>query len=352
MSNLIKETIHNIKKLDTISMQLAKNRQDSLLKPKNSLGKLEDITVRLAGIYKNHNLKNLKKAILVFGSDNDVFEEKVSKDNQSLTAWHFPNLTQKYSALGSICDYTNTKILAIDLGIKTDEKVKNVIDEKISYATKNMTKGTSMTKEQAEKSIEIGITYANNLIKDGYNMIFIGEMGIANTTPASAIISVISELSPDIITGRGSGIDDIFLKNKINTIKQAIKINKPNKDDFMDVLMKIGGYETGAMLGAILSCSSSNTPIVLDGVITYSAAMLAYKVNPITKDYMIVTHKTREKAGIFALDYLGFTPALDLNLCLGEGYGAVIFSQIIDSAIYSYNTMATFEETFDIRGKM
>ena len=354
--SIINSTIDKILPLDEISKEKAQKRQNTLLKPPNSLGVLEKLTVQLSGIYRSENLSMPKKAILIFGSDNEVYEEKVSKDKQSLTKWHFPNLTQSYSAIGSICQQTNTKIYAIDLGIKGDfsgEGIeKSIINEKISYATENMTKNSSMTLENAQKSIEIGIRYADNLIKNGYNMIFVGEMGIANTTPATAIISAITGKNPREITGRGSGINDQYLKNKISAIQRAGERHKVNKNDYMDILSKIGGYESGAMLGVILSCCANHTPVVLDGLITYSAAMLANLINPICKDYMIASHRTREKAGNYALEYLDFNPPLDVDLCLGEGYGAVLYSQIIESAIFSYNNMANFDEVIAKLGEI
>ena len=354
--SIINSTIDKILPLDDIAMEKAEKRQNSLLKPPNSLGILEKLTVQLSGIYRNENLTMPKKAILIFGSDNEVYEEKVSKDKQSLTKWHFPNLTQTYSAIGSICQHTGTKIFAVDLGIKGEFSGKGIeetiIDEKISYGTVNMTKDRAITVENAHKAIEIGIRYADNIIKSGYNMIFLGEMGIANTTPATAIVSVITGKNPREITGRGSGIDDKYLENKISAIQRASERHKVNKDDYMDILSKIGGYETGAMLGVILSCCANHIPVVLDGLITYSAAMLANLINPFTKDYMIASHRTREKAGNFALEYLGFNPPLDVNLCLGEGYGAVLYSQIIESAIFSYNNMAKFDEVIAKLGEV
>lgn len=354
--SIINSTIKNILPLDEVAMEKAQRRQNSLLKPKNSLGLLEKLTVQLSGIYRSEKLNMPQKAILIFGADNGVYEEKVSKDKQSLTKWHFPNLSQNYSAIGSICQHTNTKIFSIDLGIKGDyidvDKESLILSEKISYGTENMTSNMSMTVENAQKSIEIGIRYTDNAIKSGYNMIFIGEMGIANTTPATAIVSVITGKNPAEITGRGSGIDDEYLKNKINAIQTAIEKNKVNRYDYMDIISKIGGYETGAMLGVILSCCANHIPVILDGLITYSAAMLANLISPITKDYMIPSHITREKAGSYALDYLGFTPPLDADICLGEGYGGVLYSQIIESAIFSYNTMAVFDEIIVKNGEI
>ena len=343
--NIIDDLINNIKPLDKESMKKAEERQNNIIKPQKALGVLENITIQLAGIYKTSNLTMPKKAIITFGSDNGFYEENVSKDNQSLTAIHFPNFVQNYSAIGSICEYTHTKLLAIDIGINSDKKLSDeIIDEKIAKSTKNITKTHSMSKEQAIKSIKTGINYANKLIDEGYNFISLGEMGIANTTIATAIVSCITDKSPDEITGRGSGINDDILKNKINAIKKSLKINKPIKNDYMDILIKIGGFETGGMLGVILACCARNTPVILDGLITYSAAMLAKLITPITTDYLICSHKTREKAGNFALEYLNLTPPLNLDLCLGEGYGAVMYSQIIESAIYSYNTMKTFKQ--------
>lgn len=344
--NSINKVINNISALDSLSMDKARNRQNHLLKPKNALGKLEEITIQLAGIYKTDDLPKLKKAIICFASDNGVYEENVSKDKQELTAMHFPNFLKNYSAIGSICEYTNTKLIAIDVGINTDKKLNGIIDEKITKGTKNMTKERSMTKNQAIKSINVGIKYANTLINEGYNIISIGEMGIANTTPATAIITLLKGIDAKYITGNGSGIDENRFKNKVNSINNSIKLLNPDKSDYIDILSSIGGFETGAMLGVILECSHRRIPVILDGIITYSAMLLAYIACINTFDYLFFSHLPKDNSAKYFLDIINHKkiPYLDLSLSLGEGYGAVLFSQIIESAIYSYKTMKTFEE--------
>lgn len=336
--------------LDIISMDKTKKRLDNLLKPENALGILEDICIRLAGIYGKSEFVDLKKAIIAFGSDNGVFNQGVSRDRQELTFEHFPNFVKSYSAIGSICSYTNTHMVAIDLGVKSWSKMEGIVDEKISLGTRDFTLEPAMTKEDAEKSMQIGSKYITNFVNDGYNIFALGEMGVSNTTPAASVISVLSENTPDQVTGRGAGACDEIFNNKVNAIKKGIEINNPDKNNPLDVLSKVGSYEIGAMAGAILKAAQLRVPVVLDGIITMAGAMIAQRINPLSKEYLFASHKVRENASLYALKSLGLTAPMELNLCLGEGYGAVLFFDIIEAALYSYKNMKTFDEIKMNRG--
>ena len=207
-----------------------------------------------------------------------------------------------------------------------------------------MAKGPAMTRAEAEKCIEIGIEMAEKCIQDDYTLIGIGEMGIANTTPSTAIISVFDNCDPSEITGMGAGLKKELLKHKANVIRGAIELNKPNPKDAIDVLSKVGGFEIGAMAGVILGCAANRVPVVLDGFISYAAALIAYNINPRTKEYMIASHLSAEPGAKKALSMMGLEAFLDMGMRLGEGSGAALAFNMIEAANFVYKNMATFDE--------
>jgi nicotinate-nucleotide--dimethylbenzimidazole phosphoribosyltransferase len=222
--------------------------------------------------------------------------------------------------------------------------------KKVGFGTANMAQGPAMTKEKAIESIENGIAIFEEEFKKGIDMAATGEMGIGNTTAASAITSVITGSSVEKVTGRGTGIDDQGLKRKIEIIQKAIDLNKPNLKDGIDVLMKVGGYEIGGLTGVILAASARRIPIVIDGFISSAAALIAMTIEPKTKDYMIASHSSVECGHKIAWQYMGLTPILDLNLRLGEGTGAALAMGMVDAGVKILNEMATFE-TAGVSGK-
>ena len=236
-------------------------------------------------------------------------------------------------------------MVAVDVGINHSEKLDGVLDYKIRMGTSNMAKGPAMTREEAIKSLEIGIEVCENQIKRGYNLIGIGEMGIGNTTPSSAIIAAINECDPSNVTGIGSGLKKERIAHKANTIRKAIELNKPNPKDGIDVLSKVGGFEIGAMAGVILGCSANKIPVVLDGFISYAAALIAYTIDESTKDYMIASHSSAEPGTQTALEILGLEPILNMDMRLGEGSGAALAFNLIEASKYVYENMDTFDQT-------
>ena len=342
--NLIESISRNIYPLEEKYMQQAKLRLDRLIKPTGSLGKMENICVQLSGIYGRKYFDTSKKVIIAFGADHGVYEEGVAPDPQNITILQFQNFPKKINGVGTISKFVGADVLSIDVGINCDEKIEGVLDYKIRKGTSNIAKGPAMTRDEAEKCIAIGIEMAEKCIQEDYTLIGIGEMGIANTTPSTAIISVFGDCDPKEITGMGAGLKKELLMHKADVIRKSIELNKPNKNDAIDVLSKVGGFEIGAMSGVILACAANRVPVVLDGFISYAAALIAYNINHKTKNYMIASHLSAEPGAKKALNMMGLKPFLDMDMRLGEGSGAALAFNIIDASNYVYKNMATFDE--------
>ena len=342
--SLIESICKNIYPLDTRFMEQAQARQDRLIKPQGSLGKLEDISIKLAGIYGSKYFDTTKKIVLSFACDHGVYEEGVAPNNQNITLLQSMNFPKKINGVGTISKFVGSDVQLIDVGINCDEPIEGVIDCKIRKSTSNMAKGPAMTRQEAIRAIEIGIEMSEKYIQEDYKVIGIGEMGIANTTPSAAIISVIAGCDPQEVTGMGAGLKKELLAHKAQVIRTAIEINQPNPTDGIDILQKVGGFEIGSMAGVILGCSANRVPVVLDGFISYAAALIAVNINPRCKDYMIASHYSAEPGAKKALELLGLDPFLKMDMRLGEGSGAALAFNMIEAANYVYKNMLTFDE--------
>ena len=342
--SLIESICKNIYPLDTRFMEQAQARQDRLIKPQGSLGKLEDISIQLAGIYGSKYFDTTKKIVLSFACDHGVYEEGVAPNNQNITLLQSMNFPKKINGVGTISKFVGSDVQLIDVGINCDEPIEGVIDCKIRNSTSNMAKGPAMTRQEAIRAIEIGIEMSEKYIQEDYKVIGIGEMGIANTTPSAAIISVIAGCDPQEVTGMGAGLKKELLQHKAQVIRTAIEINQPNPTDGIDILQKVGGFEIGSMAGVILGCSANRVPVVLDGFISYAAALIAVNINPRCKDYMIASHYSAEPGAKKALELLGLDPFLKMDMRLGEGSGAALAFNMIEAANYVYKNMLTFDE--------
>ena len=342
--SLIESICKNIYPLDTRFMEQAQARQDRLIKPQGSLGKLEDISIQLAGIYGSKYFDTTKKIVLSFACDHGVYEEGVAPNNQNITLLQSMNFPKKINGVGTISKFVGSDVQLIDVGINCDEPIEGVIDCKIRKSTSNMAKGPAMTRQEAIRAIEIGIEMSEKYIQEDYKVIGIGEMGIAYTTPSAAIISVIAGCDPQEVTGMGAGLKKELLQHKAQVIRTAIEINQPNPTDGIDILQKVGGFEIGSMAGVILGCSANRVPVVLDGFISYAAALIAVNINPRCKDYMIASHYSAEPGAKKALELLGLDPFLKMDMRLGEGSGAALAFNMIEAANYVYKNMLTFDE--------
>jgi len=343
--NLLQQTIEKVEDLDQEMLVKARERVDSLIKPPKSLGKLEDIAVQLSGITKELFPAVDQKVMIVMAADHGVYEEGVTSNPQEVTIEQTLNIAKGITGVGTIAKVSGAKIVAVDIGIKEDiPSDAGVIIRKIKKGTDNMAKGPAMTREEAIKALEVGIEIATKEIQQGANLLGTGEMGISNTTPSTAILSVLANCDPKEITGRGAGLGKGGLAHKIEVIRNAITINQPNSADGIDVLAKVGGLEIGGMAGVMLAAAANRVPVVVDGLISTASALIATTIEPKVKDYLITSHATDEPGGKKASELLGKEPMLKMNMCLGEGSGAALAFPIIEAACSMMKNMPTFED--------
>lgn len=342
------ELINNIKPADSEAVALAALRQKDLLKPLGSLGVLEDISVKLAGItgrVKNHIDK---KILFLFGADNGVYEEGVSGSPQGLTR----TLMVKYArgegcAINVICNHFNTDLQLVDMGIIGEPVHENCDNVKLMKGgTRNFLKSPAMDEEITVKAMTVGINYAKYAFERGYSIIGGGEVGMGNTaTSAACILACAGVTHSDPFIGRGGGLsDELFHKKKL-TIAKALKLYNFNKTEPMRILSCVGGLDIAALTGLFIGAAIYRLPIVIDGIIAASAALLAYRFSPITKDFMIASHVSEEPAYSLAVKEIGLEPMLNLKMRLGEGSGCPFAFSVIEGAAAVMNNMATFSET-------
>lgn len=340
----MKDTIEGIKALDETAMRIAKERQDKLTKPTSSLGTLEDISIQIAGIIGNPTPKIRDKVIITMAGDHGVTEAGVSAYPKEITGQMIYNFLSGGAAINVLARHVGARVVVVDMGVAADIESETLADKKIAYGTENMIKGSAMTYEDAVRSIEAGIEVLELEVEKGMDIVGVGDMGIGNTTPSSAITAVISGAAVREVTGRGTGLDDEGLERKIEVIEKAISVNHPNRKDPIEVLAKVGGFELGGMAGVMLAAASHRIPVVIDGFISGAAALIAYEIAPAVKDYMIASHQSVERGHSVILDYIGLKPLLDLDMRLGEGTGAALGISIVEAACKILNEMATFEE--------
>ena len=331
----------HIQPLNAAAMTAARQRQAQLAKPPGSLGRLEDISVQLAGITGNVHNRIEKKHLLVFAADNGVVAEGVSSAPQSVTLMQTINLTRHKTGASTLCKHFGCDITVCDVGVNADIKEPKVVNKKIAYGTQNIAKGPAMTREQAIQAIQVGMELAKTTDAD---VIGIGEMGIGNTTTSSAVLSVLLDADVEAVTGRGGGITDTSFLKKKQVIKDAIAINNPDKNDVIDVLAKVGGFDIAAMCGAFLGCAEKCCPVVIDGFISAVAALCAYKLCPNALAYFIPSHASYEIGYKLAMDAMNLQPLFLLGMRLGEGSGCPLAFEILDAACAVMNDMATFDQ--------
>ena len=327
--------------LDEAAMTAALQRQARLAKPPGSLGRLEDLSVRLAGITGKVHNRIEKKHLLVFAADNGVVAEGVSSAPQSVTLMQTVNLTRHKTGASTLCKHFGCEITVCDVGVNADIKEPKVVNKKIAYGTQNIAKGSAMTREQVLQAIMTGIDLAKNTDAD---VIGVGEMGIGNTTTSSAVLSVLLDADVKAVTGRGGGITDACFLKKKQVIKDAIVINQPHKDDVIDVLAKVGGFDIAAMCGAFIGCAATHRPVVIDGFISAVAALCAYKLCPNSVQYFVPSHASYEIGYKLAMDAMGLQPLFLLGMRLGEGSGCPLAFEVLGAACAVLNDMATFDQ--------
>lgn len=343
---MIMDIFEEIKKItapDDLAIEAAKQHWLAVAKPLFSLGKLEDMVIRLAGIAGKPNVRIDKKALVIMCADNGVVEEGVTQSGQAVTAAVTKNFTCCGTSVCFMAKKAGCDLFPVDIGVAVD--VEGVTDPalKVAYGTKNFAKEPAMTRAEALRAIEIGIEMVGKLKKQGYDIIATGEMGIGNTTTSSAVTAVLLGLPVEDMTGRGAGLSSDGLRKKISTIKNAIELHKPDRNDPIDVLCKVGGLDIAGLAGVFLGGAIYRVPIVVDGFISGAAAIVASRICPLVKEYALASHVSKEPAGHLVLEELGLSPVITADMCLGEGTGAVALFPLLEMVIEVYQGMTTFD---------
>jgi nicotinate-nucleotide--dimethylbenzimidazole phosphoribosyltransferase len=341
----LNQTINSIKPLDKESMAEARARQDKLTKPAGSLGRLEELSIQIAGIEGKARPGIENKAMITMAGDHGVVDEKVGNWPREVTAQMVENFLRGGAGINVLARQAGARIVFVDMGVASDLKPSpQLIVKKIGYGTKNMCLGPAMTGEQAIKAVEAGIEIVSSESDKGLDIVGTGDMGIGNTTASSAIFAAMTGKPVEEVTGRGTGLNDEQLVHKIDVIKRALLVNKPDPAKPLDVLAKVGGFEIGGLAGVMLGAAAKHIPIVIDGFISGAAALIAMALEPRLKDYIIAAHVSAEAGHAAMLKHIGLKPLLSLDMRLGEGTGAALGIFIVEAAIRTLNEMATFTE--------
>jgi len=345
MSALLSKIIEMIKPLDEKAIAAAQARQDLLTKPQGSLGRLEELSVQLAGI-QGRPLPQIKhKAIITMAGDHGVVAEKIGNWPQDVTAQMVANFLGGGAGIDVIARQVGARVIVVDMGVATELKPHSqLLSRKVASGTQNIARGPAMTYEQAVAAVETGIEIVTAEVAKGLDIVGTGDMGIGNTTVSSAICAVMMDKPVAEVTGRGTGINDEQLRHKIEVIEKAIAVNKPDYNQPLEVLAKVGGFEIGGLAGVMLGAAAHRVPVVIDGFISGAAALIATALVPRLKDLLIAGHVSDEAGHPLVLGYLGLKPLLDLGMRLGEGTGAALGIFLSEASARILTEMATFTE--------
>ena len=341
MQKEVDALVREVLPLDRSAMTAAETYQARLAKPPGSLGRLEEISIQLAGITGQvHNALN-KKQLLVFAADNGVVAEGVSSAPQSVTMQQTINLTRGKTGAAVLAKHFGCGLTVCDVGVNADIYESAVLNRKIAYGTQNICTGPAMTREQTLQAILTGAEIARTVDAD---VIGVGEMGIGNTTTSSAVLAVLLGADVEAVTGRGGGITEETFRKKKAVIRTAIEVNRPDRDDVVGVLSKVGGFDLAAMCGAFLGAAAARRPAVIDGLISAAAALCAVRLCPNVRGYLVPSHASFEIGYRLAMEAMDLRPLFDLGMRLGEGSGCPLAFQVLDAACAVINDMATFDE--------
>jgi nicotinate-nucleotide--dimethylbenzimidazole phosphoribosyltransferase len=342
---LLQDTLAEIHPVNSDLLKKAQTKLDNKTKPLGSLGRLEEFARRFAAIAGTLDPDAEKKVIFTFAADHGVVEEGVSAFPKEVTPQMVFNFLRGGAGVNVLARHAGIEVRVVDMGVDHDfGNIPGLIHRKIARGTRNFAKGPAMSREEAVAAVETGIALANVCRAEGVAMAGTGEMGIGNTTSASAIIAAISGMPVRKVTHRGTGINDDALKNKIRVIERALEVNGPDPADPLDVLTKVGGLEIAGIAGLVIGCAANRIPVVIDGFISTAGALIAAEMHPHIKEYIFAAHRSVEIGHQFMLEHLGADPILDLKLRLGEGTGAALAMGLIEAGVKILKEMATFEE--------
>jgi nicotinate-nucleotide--dimethylbenzimidazole phosphoribosyltransferase len=342
---MLNDITDRIGPLDTEAADAAQARQNTLTKPPGSLGRLEALSVQLAGITGQPIPLIDHKAVITMAGDHGVVAEGVSAFPQEVTPQMVMNFLHGGAAINVLARHVGARVIIVDMGVAADiPPHEGLIVRKIAPGTRNIARGPAMTREQAEQAIRAGVEIVEAEVERGLDIVGTGDMGIGNTTPSAAIAAVLAQRTPAEIAGRGTGVDDEGLTRKVRAIESALEVNQPDPEEGLGVLAKVGGFEIGGLAGVILGAAANRVPVVVDGFISTAAAMIAVAIAPQVKPYLIAAHRSQERGHGLMLDWLGLDPLLDFDLRLGEGTGAALGISLAEASCKILAEMATFED--------
>ncbi len=328
---------------EKIAIQIKKN-WDAVAKPLDSMGSFEELICRIGAILQTTEPDIKKRGVIVCCGDNGVVEEGVSQSGQEVTAKVAVGMGKNSTSVGKMAQHAGVEMIPVDLGINSTESFPGVRNCKIAYGTKNFAKEPAMTKEQTKRAIAIGMSLVKECKEQGFGMLGTGEMGIGNTTTSTAVAAALLHIDAETITGKGAGLSELGLQRKREVISQAIAKYDLYKADPLTVLQTVGGFDLAGLTGVFLGGAKYHMPIVCDGVISLAAALVAERLKPGTRAYMIASHGSKEPATNYLLEALALAPVIDAHMALGEGTGAVMMFSLLDLALCVYNQNRTFAD--------
>lgn len=336
-----------IKEIEPLNLEVAKKMEaymDGLTKPVGSLGKLEQLVSQLAGVAGTMEVQTKPRVTVIMCSDNGVCDQEVSSCPQEVTATVTYNFTRGITGVNKLSEFAGADIHIVDIGVKADFNHPLIHNRKVAYGTKDMSLAPAMTYEEALEAIWVGIEETSQLVKAGYQVFGTGEMGIGNTTTSAAVTAVLLGLEVEEVTGKGAGAKDEVYANKVGAIKKAFALHHPNAGDPVDVLAKVGGLDLCGLVGVYLAAAHARKVVIIDGFIAAAAALVAYKLCPEVKDYMVASHLSKEVGMQRLLKEIGLEAHFNLEMRLGEGSGCPILYNLMDMATHTLLGMGTFEE--------
>jgi len=343
LEHWLEEVARRIPPLDRGAMAQARARQDTLTKPRGSLGRLEDLSVHLAGIQGDPLPRLERKAVVVMAGDHGVVEEGVSAYPQEVTAQMVRNFLAGGAGVNVLARQAGARVVVVDLGVASDlEPQPGLVVRKVAHGTANLARGPAMDRAEALRAIRAGFEVVEDLAREGLDALALGEMGIGNTTPATALACAFTGRPPAELAGRGTGLDDAGLARKVAVLQRALALHRPSPHDPLDALARLGGLEIAGLVGAVLAGALHRVPLFVDGLISTAGAMVAVALAPEARSYLIAGHRSPEPAHEAMLAWLGLRPLLDLGMRLGEGTGAVLAMMLAESACRLLGEMATF----------
>lgn len=338
------ERVSKITPTDKAAEEAARARWNSIAKPLGSLGLLESAVEKIAAVQGSADIDISRRTVVVMCADNGVVCEGVTQSDSSVTAICAEAIAGGTSNINVMAAAFGADVKAVDIGVSRDIGCAKLIDRKIAYGTANIAVGAAMTLAQAETAVCAGMDIVRELKEQGIQIIVTGEMGIGNTTTSSALASVLLDVPPSTVTGRGAGLSGDGLKRKLSVIEKAIAVNHPKADKPLELIAKLGGFDIAGMVGLFLGGAFYHVPIIIDGVISAVSALLAYKLNPLSREYMLASHISDEPAGKLLLEKIGLRPLITAGMRLGEGTGGVLLLPLLDGALALYKCSHRFDD--------